>query len=223
VALTEPEFLALTQSAVFPRGPGAARVDVDPAEFHPHPGDPLGRLLAGLTAIFSGIAAGLPDRAEHRARLAAHQLRLLVERDRARRRGCVAGLRAVFREVLRRAAPDRADRALRVAALRSVFSEIDAALLDADPPPPQEELARATDLWLWEMKYEAQCRQRLAQETRDAERELRDHLDLLATIVQSMRQYHLFREEDKAERKNLRVCADLEFAVDEAVRELKPR
>jgi hypothetical protein len=70
-------------------------------------------------------------------------------------------------------------------------------------------------MWLLEVRREADLQVQVAQADAQVRQKLEMRRDVLGEILSKTRMIHQHREEDKADRRNLRLISDLVFAIDE--------
>jgi hypothetical protein len=187
--------------------------------------DPHISLLTELSLIFGNILAHLADPESAlprglRAAFVLHEVAFAAEPG----PNAITQLKDDFRRALQVAALPRGEQSLVASSLRSIFADM--AKPRRSPPAAQERrtvdvTARLHDTWRRELEKESELRRRIADLTRENEALLEDRGRLMTAILGETRKFHTHKDEDQADRRNLRLVTDLMAAIDETNYELQ--
>jgi hypothetical protein len=187
--------------------------------------DPQISLLTELSLIFGNLLTHFSDRDAAlpfslRASFVLHEIAFAADPGSDH----MALLKNDFCRVFSAAVLPRAEQSLVASSLRPIFASM--AAPPRAPPSPQEQptvdaTARLHEKWRRELEKEQQLRRRISDLTRENEALLRDRGALMTAILGETRKFHTHKDEDQADRRNLRLVTDLMAAIDEANYELQ--
>jgi hypothetical protein len=173
--------------------------------------------LSELSSIFGNIClhfanSDSPRVLDLRAAFALHQLSFLLDSHGAWRD--TSALKDDFTRVMRAAVLSRRDERAIVRKLKPLF-----ASLSKPPDQPRTEQSddesRIRAMWLLEVRREAELQAQVADADARVKQMLETRKEALGDILSKTRVIHQHREEDKADRRNLRLMSDMVFAIDE--------
>jgi hypothetical protein len=180
--------------------------------------------LSELLSIFGNICRHFVDSEsprvlDLRAALALHELGFLLEG--AARRDTSA-LKDDFARVMRAAVLSRPAERAAVRRLKPLFAALSRPPDQARTEQPDDE-SRIRAMWLLEVRREAVLQAQVADADAQVRQMLEARKDLFGDILSKTRIIHQHREEDKADRRNLRLISDVVFAIDEINHERRTR
>jgi hypothetical protein len=169
--------------------------------------------LSELLSIFVNICRHFADSesprvCDIRAAFALHELGFLLDsRD-------TSMLKDDFARVMRAAVLSRLDERAAVRRLKPIFAALSKPPDQPHPEQPDDE-SRIRAMWLLEVRREAELQAQVAEADAQVRQMLETRKEVIGDILSKTRIIHQHREEDKADRRNLRLISDLVFAIDE--------